>query len=136
MSPENKINRERFSEAMAQANAWATIDTLVALAEEHGCFGDEFLSQAESVAKKNAVRRMVKQLKDASGEPVWASVETTNDDGKTVRVYKQETLFNVEDYRQVIGYHSDRSDYHRAMATGYATRCKKRFGKQIPTMFS
>lgn len=129
------MNQDRFLEATSAANAWAKIDTLVALCDEHGFWNDEFLSHTADNAKKAFVRRMIKTLKTDDGDPVWASVETTDDEGKTVRVYKQETLFNVDDYRQVVSYHGDRANHHREMALGYARRCKKRFGKQIATMF-
>lgn len=136
MTDEQKMTRERFADATAQANRWANIDTLIALCDEHGFWTDEFIAHVEDNAKKSFVRRMIKTLKTDEGDPVWASVEMTDDEGKTVRVYKQETLFSLDDYRQVVEYHTDRSNHHREMAMGYATRCRKRFKKQIPTMFS
>lgn len=74
--------------------------------------------------------------KDGEGFPLFASVETTDESGNAVRRYKQETLFDVEDYRQVVRYHADRSAHHQTMARGYAKRCKQRFNRQIRISFS
>lgn len=128
-------DRERFERVMGNADSWATIDDLVELCESDGYWSNEFQATAALNAKKAHVRRMIRTLRDSDDWPVWASVETTNDKGETVRVYKQETLFDVEDYRQVVSYHVDRTNYSRRMATGYARRCKKRFHKQIPMHF-
>jgi hypothetical protein len=58
-------------------------------------------------------------------------VFTNDEDGKQVRVYKQETLFNVDDYQQVIGYHKERRHHHDKMVRGYKRRCKDRFAVEL-----
>lgn len=131
MEKVRQTDRERFESLMGNADKWASIEDLVSLCDDAGYWSDEFYAQAQGSAKKSMVRRLIRTLKDDTDFPVWASVETTNEDGKNVRVYKQETLFDVDDYRQVVSYHSDRSSYHATVAKEYAKRCKVRFNKQL-----
>lgn len=125
------MDRERFAEIMASAPGWNSIDSLVELLDESNYWTADFLETAERGIKTAFVRRTIKTLRDDSKFPVWASVETTSEDGKPVRVYKQEALFDVEDYRQVVQYHTERASHHRRMATGYARRCEEKLGVQL-----
>ena len=125
-----KSERERFQQ-IVQGSDWTEIGELVALCDRHDFWSDEFRESAATNAKKAAVRKLIKQLKDDDNFPLFASVETTNAEGRTVRVYKQESLFDTDDYRKVVKYHSQRSSYHRKMAGGYARRCRRRFRKQL-----
>ncbi len=127
--------KERFTQAVANAHEWGTIDDLIEVCDDAGYWSEEFLSHTEAAAKKSHVRRMIRSLKSADDWPIWASVESQNEEGKTVKMYKQETLFDVEDYRQIVRYHAERSDYHHHMAKGYAKRCRKRFGVQLQLPF-
>ncbi len=132
---ETQTERHTFEKLLGNVDKWATVDDIVALCDGEGFWSKDFLAQSEVQAKKSHVRRLIRQAKDASGWPVWASVETVNEEGKTVRVYKQETLFGVEDYRQAISYHAGISKHHAAMVAGYARRCKKRFNRTIQMTF-
>ena len=135
MSKVTTTEKTKFVELMGSADAWASVDQLVAACNEAEIWPEGFLETVEAKAKKAHVRRMVRSLKDEGGWPLWASIETTNERGEPVRIYKQETLFDVGDYRQVVHYHSDRSRHHRTMAIGYAQRCKRRFGRQLMLPF-
>jgi len=128
-------DKARFQEIMGNADQWNTIDELVDLCEQEDYWTEDFLEGAVVEAKKAHIRRFIKQLHDDEGWSVWASVETQTEDGETIRRYKQEVLFDVEDYRQLVSYHSDRSAYHAKKAEGYATRCKQRFGTQLTLPF-
>lgn len=85
------------------------------------------------VAQSDKIR--FQALMGDDGFPLYASVEMKDENGKTCRVYKQEMLFDVEDYRKVVTYHHDRSNYHRRMSAGYKTRCKNRFNVQLTLPF-
>lgn len=122
---------ERFTEAVGGFAEWASVDDIVSACDAEGFFDDAFLAASEANAKKLLVRRLMRRVKDDTGFPVWASIKTKDDEGNTVQRYKQETLFNVDDYRQVVGFHSQQSEHHREMAKTYITRCKTRFGKQL-----
>ncbi len=122
--------RTRFQAITGNADGWASIDELVDLCDQEGFWEPAFLESATNQAKKSQIRRLMRSLKDDENWPVWASVETTDEDGKTVRRYKQETLFDVEDYRKTVDYWADRARYAGGMAKGYAKRCKKRFNVQ------
>jgi hypothetical protein len=127
--------RDCLEKVMSQSGGWATIDQIVTRLDAEGCWPAEFLARAMDEAKKQLARRLIRQSKDEKGWPTIASVETVNADGQTVRVYKQETLFEVEDYKQVVQYHHERSAYHRKMREGYRRRAKQRFGVQLPIPF-
>ena len=126
---------ERFLAIMGNADSWSTIDELVDACDKAHYWDKDFQASVAVQAKKAKIRHLIKKAKDGEGFPVWASVEATNEDGKTVRLYKQEALFDVNDYRQVTEYHADRSHYHKAMARSYAKRCRQRFGVQLRLNF-
>jgi len=128
-------DRARFQELMGNADAWNSIDKLVELCDEADFWSEEFTEGALASAKKSQVRRLIRTLKDDESWPLWANVETTGEDGKTERTYKQELMFDSNDYRQVVDYHNERSAHHSKMRDGYAARCKRRFDIQIPLPF-
>ncbi|KKL21525.1 hypothetical protein LCGC14_2444600 [marine sediment metagenome] len=131
MSKVAQSEKAQFEKLLGDADRWTTIDDLVRICDEGGLWSDEFLETVTDKAKKAQLRRLIKGVKDESNWPVWASVETTNEEGETVRVYKQELLFDPEDYRKVVSYHSDRASHHGRMARGYAKRCDKRFRTRL-----
>lgn len=126
--------RANFIEAV-NGSEWATVDKLVEMCDAANVWPEDFIDTVLINAKKSFVRRQIKQLKDDENWPLWASVETQNEDGETVRIYKQETLFDVEDYRQVVAYHADRREYHGMLAEGYVVRCNRRFHVQLKLSF-
>lgn len=125
---------ERFTQITANADGWASINDILELCDNAQFWTDDFLAEAEGKAKKATIRRLMKSIKGRDGAPEWASVVTADETGRPQRVYKQETLFDVADYRQVVAYHVGRSEYHKETAKGYARRCKKRFNVQ-PKLF-
>jgi hypothetical protein len=129
-----QTDKARFGEALA-TQGWLTVDDLVRHCEREGLFSKEFLEHATATAKKALVRKMARAQKDGRGWTQWASIKTKTPDGKEIRVYKQETLFDLEDYRQVIGYHATLAQHHRQVAQGYAARARERFGKQLKFPF-
>jgi len=98
-------------------------------------FWNERIAALLEEAKLNYVRRMFRKMRAPGGHRVFASVETVNDAGDKVRVYKQELLFNPEDYRQVVNYHQQMALHHMAEANGYAARCAERFNTQMVLPF-
>ena len=93
----------RFSPAPTE---WQTIDDLMAICDEAGCWEFDFESRALTNAKKMRIRKIISRVKDKDGFPLFPSVTILDDDGKKKRVYKQETLFDVEDYKAVVNYHA------------------------------
>ena len=131
----DQMSPELFMEAVSELG-WAEVGDIVEALDGTDFWGDEWLEHAAAEQKKAYVRRKIKQLKGSDGWPVWASVAVTDTDGSEKRVYKQETLFDLEDYRKVIAYHADRSDYHKHMANGYTKRARKRFHVQLLLPFA
>ena len=134
MSKVAQRDKARFQELMGNTDAFVSIDELVTICDEAAYWSDQFMETVTAQAKKFHIRRLIKSLKE-DGWPLWASVETTDEQGNPCRMYKQELLFDIEDYRKVVEYHHDRSNYHRRIATGYKTRCKKRFNVQLNLSF-
>lgn len=124
-------NQDRFEQAISGMSDWATIDALIARLDFVEYWTPEFRETCVRQAKAAHARRMMKQLQDATGWPVFASVETKTPEGEVQRVYKQETLFDVNDYFQVVVYHRGRSNYHQKMASGYKRRAEERFHTQL-----
>jgi hypothetical protein len=51
--------------------------------------------------------------------------------GEPERVYKQEMLFDPEDYKKVVKYHLGLSEHHKNRAAGYIDRCARKHGPQL-----
>jgi hypothetical protein len=120
-----------FSDILENSDGWHTIDELVSILDESGYWEDGFRAKALANAKKTHVRGMIRKLKDKDGFPLFPSVRITDAEGVTRRVYKQELLFDVEDYKAVVNYHANLSNHHRTMAKGYADRCEKKYEVQL-----
>lgn len=125
---------ELFLEATKDSR-FGDIDFLVEKCEAAGIFSDEELDHAAESYKKDRVRRLMKSIKDDNGWPLFASVVVTEASGEEKRVYKQELMFDIDDYIQVSSYHKDRSHYHMKMANGYTQRGNTRFCEQYPLPF-
>lgn len=117
--------------------SWLGIDEIWERVAEAGGFDDEPIN-GEAVRRYQMVllRRELKRLKDATGFPTFASIVRADaESGESKRVYLQEQLFDIEQYRQVIDYHANRTNYHAGVARRYAKRAEERYGIQIPLPF-
>ena len=118
-------------EILDRATSWQTIDDVVSMLDDVGFWDDGFARNAVSNAKKAYIRNLIRTLKDRDGFPLFPSVRMVDEDGNKRRVYKQETLFDVDDYRTMVDYHANLSNHHRQMAEGYVERCEKRHLVQL-----
>jgi hypothetical protein len=100
--------------------SWSTIDELVAVLDDAGYWSAKFL-QSSDVAKKQHVRRMIKQR-----HPRWESL-TKAENGKPVRVYKQAALLDPDDFALVASDHKKRAAYHERTRAAYQERMSRRF---------
>lgn len=130
------MSHDAFLEATGKAQ-WATIDELVSMLDKAEYWDEAFTAQAVAQRKKIHIRGVIRNLKDKDGWPIFASVVQVDEDGNEVRIYKQETFFDRDDYMQVVSYHVDIVRHHVTMAVGYRQRAKHRYGMQIelPLMF-
>jgi len=127
---------ERFVGCLQAVNRWATIDEFVDTLDEANFWDEAFYSKVENQAKKQFIRRMIRKAKDDTDWPIWANVKIQDAaTGVEVRVYKQESLFDVADYAQVCTYHHQAGLHHFGMARGYKDRAERRFGKQAAFSF-
>lgn len=119
---------EQFNEIMLQAqHSWASIDAIIAFCDASKDFwGPEWFASTIDIAKKAVVRKYMRELKDEANMPLWYSIVMVNEDGEETRQYKQESLFNKEDYLQVIQYYIDRASYNMKMAETLRDRAMKR----------
>ena len=119
--------REVLSDILAHGAGWAHIGELVEELDAREAWGD-FEERALLEAKKALVRRLIRQQKDEDGHRRVASIEVPAASGETERIYKQETLFVLEDYKQICAYHMAKQHHHLQEARGYASRCEIRYG--------
>ncbi len=117
---------------MTRDESWVTIDLLKRRLDETGFWSDEFIDAAIDEHKKAYIRREIKCITDTTGWPVFASVITIDSiTGEHQRIYKQEEMFDRDDYMQVVSYHQDRAEYHEMMAAGYRERARERHAMQL-----
>lgn len=127
------MNRQAFVHATRDAE-WASIDELCDMClEAEDVFTDDDWEQARRSYAKTRIRREMKKLTDETGFPLFASVHTRDPQtGKTKRVYKQEALFDIDDYRAVIEEYAGRVKHDCEMMRGYKNRAETRFSEQLP----
>lgn len=111
---------------VGHTQGWQTIDDLVDRLDNVNAWDDVDIEHAVRNWKKHQIRREIKKLKDSTGWPIFASVVFVNEDGDEIRGYKQEALFDRDDYQQVINYHSGVAIHHWNMARGYKERAATR----------
>lgn len=130
VAAKNKSSAERLGEIARELGGWVDIDTLTdaAISDSEFNFEEGPIARAARGEMKSQVRRLIKKLRGADGVPDFASIIRKNEDGDKVRVYKQETLFDMNDYRQTINYWHQAKKYAGKMEHGYRKRCRERFG--------
>jgi len=121
---------EEFDSLTSQ-RGFQHIDDIVDTLDDAGFWKETWLAETTRRAKKAKIRGLIKQSKDADGWPTWASIVIANPDGTTDRLYQQERLFDMEDYRQVVTYWVSYAEHGRRMAEGYRDRMIKRGGEQL-----
>jgi len=136
MKPEIKQETliEMFTKAINQVE-WMTIDNIVNEVKKHPELAERLLSDSRDKTLKFNCRQMLRSLKTDDGLPLFASIVEADPTGKETRVYKQESLFNIEDYKQVVNYHGQQVVHHARMASHYAKAYQKQTSKQIHLPF-
>lgn len=119
-----------FDEATGHLN-WATIDQLYAAVEENPALVAMMLPpDIQKYALKDAIRKAIKRRQNEQGHAAYASVTRKDENGKQVRLYKNEGQFEVDDYEQVVDYHGGLAKHHYSEAKYYSTQCNNRYGIQ------
>ncbi len=125
------MNHGAFVTATSDA-AWVSIDEIVQRLDEIAFWSEDFIESSLESRKKAWIRKEIKNVRGEDGWPLFASVVTMDPENQeTTRIYKQERMFDRDDYAQVVRYHEDRSQYHHHMAAGWAERAADRFGMQL-----
>lgn len=128
------MNREAFIKA-TEKTKWATVEELMQSLDDAGYWDEPFELSVLVEQKKAHIRRMMRQLKDDDGWPLFANIVVQDKEGSPKHIYKQQALFKLEDYRQVVGYHVATAQYHIKMARGYRRHAHTRFGAHIQIPF-
>jgi hypothetical protein len=106
------------------------IETLVDEVDAHDLFDEDDERGALRKWKKSLVRRAIKQLKDEDGVPRIWSVTDVGPDGREIHKYKQESLFNVDEYKQAIEYCRGRGNYWRRIERHLVRNAREKFGEE------
>ena len=118
-------------ERLTRHHGFRTIEELLDMLDTAGYWKSAWLMETTQRAKKAKIRSLIRQSRDETGWPTWANIVLQRPDGIEQHVYKQETLFEREDYRQVINYWISYTQQGMAMAEGYRDRMAKRVGEQL-----
>lgn len=129
-----EMKGDRFTE-IVQVTSWVSIDEIRRMLDKGDYWSPEFEESALDQAKNAYIRHQMRQIKDPGGFPLFASVKMTDDEGDEVRVYKPETLFDLDDYRQAANYHADRAHHHILMSAAYRSRGEERYKTAIQLEF-
>jgi len=114
---------------------WLKTDGIIALLNKSQHWGEEAwgaaLKDPIKQLQRVLVRRAIRELRAPEGHRKIASIEITDEEGKTYRVYKQEDAFSLDDYKQTCAYHLGRASYHLREAQGLSRRCHGRHGQHV-----
>lgn len=118
--------------------AFATIDDIVRAMDKAHVFPEEEERAVVTKWKKAEARRLVRQMKDDSGWPLFFNIVIQDQKGHKQRVYAQEALFDLQQYRQAITYFKGVSVQAAATANELARRARRRLklkSRQLPLPF-
>ncbi len=76
---------------------------------------------------KESVIELLERSVDERGLPIFGIIEIENEDGSVAEVYKQEKLFNAEDYRKAALYQAKLASHHKELADYYSAELEKKF---------
>ncbi len=117
---------------ITQSFDWATIDEIVIACDRAGDFWpQDWLNQTTVFAKKSMIRRLIRQIRSDDGSPAFHSIVQADENGNEVRVYKQQDLFNVDDYLQTINYNVGRAQHFIKAATDLRSDLQKTTSIQL-----
>lgn len=105
------------------------IDTLLDQLTARGVFEDEDEAALVREHRKKVIRRELKQIKDEEGFPLIFSLAELDSSGHEIRKYKQESLFNVEDYKQALEYCRQHKNHWGRLERRLMKNAKKKFGE-------
>jgi hypothetical protein len=125
--------QEQFDRLVRSLYGWCTIDDIKAKLDREDYWSKQFLTVALDTAKKAKIRQLMRKVKEPDGRKTFASIVQPTPNGELQRVYKQETLFTLDDHYQVINYHVDRATYHMHVAEDHRERALKQHPTVDPT---
>lgn len=131
---DKRMSRKVFIEAL-RSKDFMTTDQAVARLNKRDYWDDEQIENAILEWKKTHVRRMMRNIKDERGRPVFANVEITDRQGDTQTGYMQVALFEVSHYKQVIDYNVKCAQHFIKEAYHYQNELRARYGKQVRLPF-
>jgi hypothetical protein len=135
MSKDSVTVQTHFCDILQDAK-WKTTEEMVDMLDEAKFWdSEEVLGDVIAHAKKDFVRRSLRSMRDDNGDRVFINVKVKGSDGQTKNLYKQEMLFNVEDYRYAVGYYKNTGMKFIQEANRLARNCRRKCSVQIPIPF-
>jgi hypothetical protein len=123
-------NKELILQTLLE-NKWDDIDAIA----KHA-ITENWFPEAEKVALlqyiKSRLRPILNQKDPSTGLPVHMSVVAKDLlTGKKKRVYKQLSLFTIDDYQEAFRYHRARGVHHQKILKALIDDCQKRLGVRL-----
>lgn len=75
--------------------------------------------------KQEIAMDLVKNSLDERGLPVFGVIKVKDESGNTVEAYKQEKMFDREDYLKAAEYQRELASRHKELALYYASRAEE-----------
>lgn len=128
-------SRQKLFLELTKSKGVLQIEEVIARLDAGRFWDADFVNNALMEAKKSDTRHMSRTIKGKDGHRLLRSIELTNSAGEVVIGYKQEALFNVQEYKQSVAYHVARAIHHDGEARYLQGRCLTRYQVQIDLPF-
>lgn len=133
----DRMEQETFGRILIGLPDWKSVDAIRRACDEQGFWSSRFIERCMDTAKNDVIRGLIRcvKLKDGEGQrdELVGVVQKVN--GKDVRAYKQLSLFDLGDFRQVIRFHTDRAGHHNEQVQRFCRLAVERFGDEAQEEF-
>lgn len=134
MNKLEKTQKDRILEIL-RTNDFIDTDEATDLLDESGFWDSRDPDDLIRAQKKSETRLFLKTLKDEEGEPAFANIEIETLDGKVKHVYMQPYLFDVEQFKQIINYHTSKARHHADRARKLQKQLQAKYNIQYELPF-
>lgn len=137
----NDTLQSRFYAVVRRLRSWHTINDIYGLCEKHSVFADADIEELVKRQKKAQIRRMLRQIgrTDTSGadaeEVEWINLIRQTAEGRQEQVYKQLSLFDENDFVQVIQERRSRVEFWQSEVDRLIRIAVDRFGPRFKQDF-
>lgn len=133
----DRMEQEAFGRILVGLPDWKSVDSIRRACDEQGFWSEQFIERGLVTAKNDVIRGLVRRVKLKDGEgghdELVGVIQKIN--GKKERVYKQLSLFDADDFVQVVGFHTDRAGHHSKEAKRFIRLAIERLGGEMQERF-